>query len=300
MTTFPNIPDVPGVPPIARQAGAALDTLSGLFTGQANLSNGNLAGLVVGTLSQASGVVQTITGALRGVVDLNTFQFSGSLSGPLSGTIKGILTATSLDGTTGTLSGALSASISNIAGKLTNGVLTSDAPSAIKSAGPQYWGIYDHDGAPVIVVDSVVELDFRKESDIPEYPVEKGAFESYNKVERPYEATISMNKGGSSAERKAFLDTLETLRASTDTYQVVMPEKSYHQASVVDYDFDRASDKGAGLITARVRLKEVRSAARAAFTLVKSASAAATQDTGQVQTQTPTKSQAAAMGTGPQ
>src|SRR5579875_727912 len=77
-------------------------------------------------------------------------------------------------------------------GQVANAVtlLTADASEVLQALGvlpgPQ-WGIFDQTGQPVIVGDSVVGVDYRKEYRAADYPVEGGSFANYNKVELPFD-----------------------------------------------------------------------------------------------------------------
>ena len=85
------------------------------------------------------------------------------------------------------------------------GLLTSDGASdSGDSPGPQ-WGIFDQSLQPVIVGDSCLLVDYRKEFRISDYPIEQGDFASYNKVETPYDFKMTFTKGGSSSDRQTFL-----------------------------------------------------------------------------------------------
>lgn len=154
------------------------------------------------------------------------------------------------------------------------------------------WGIFDG-SKPVVVADSVIGVDYRHEFRVADYPIEEGGFESYNKVATPYEARVSLAKGGTDADRTTFLNSLETVLASLTLYSVVTPEKSYAKANVVHYDYRREQKHGATLITADVWLAEVRVAAAPAFSAVQQPAAASTAQGGTVQPQTPTPGEAA-------
>src|SRR5215831_11227345 len=62
---------------------------------------------------------------------------------------------------------------------------TFDTGPLALSLTPAPWGIY-LGGAPIIVANSTISFEFRKEWLLLDYPVERGAFESYNKVWTPF------------------------------------------------------------------------------------------------------------------
>lgn len=159
------------------------------------------------------------------------------------------------------------------------------------------WGIFDDFGFPLLVGDSVVGVDFKRDARLIDYPVEKGGFGSYNKVQTPFDAKAIFTIGGSDVARAAFLATCEKLVNTLTMVSLVTPEVTYASANVVHYDYRRTSRNGVTLIQVEVGLMEVRQVATTAFT------AAATQEpagaspvsTGPVQTQPPTQAQAAAV-----
>lgn len=120
------------------------------------------------------------------------------------------------------------------------------------------WGIYDVAGKQVLVADSAMSFSFMQEYRISDYPVEQGGFESYNKVATPYDARVVFTKGGSSSQRQSFLDSLEEIISLLTTWDVVTPEKTYLNADVVRYDYERNAKSGVSLLTVAVFLREVR------------------------------------------
>lgn len=169
--------------------------------------------------------------------------------------------------------------------------------------GPQ-WGIFDQSGNPVLVGDSVIGMDYRKGYRVADYPIEPGAFESYNKVQTPYDAkiTISITGGGLLAipgtqkpMRTAFLDALEVACASTNLYAVATPEKNYPNANLIDYGYRRTAEQGVSRIEVDIWLQEIRQAPAAQFTKTAATSGADPVNDGTVQATTPTTSQTSSL-----
>lgn len=154
------------------------------------------------------------------------------------------------------------------------------------------WGIFDYNGYPMVIPDSVISFEYLREARIADYPIEEGGFESYNKVFRPYDCRIEMAKGGSLADRQDFLDKIEDLVESLDLYAVVMPEKAFIGANVVRYDIGRRTqESGAQMLVVAVQIQEVRENAVSIFTNSKTVSGSQTVNDGSVQTTTPTPEQ---------
>ena len=158
--------------------------------------------------------------------------------------------------------------------------------------GPK-WGI-GVGGFFQIVPDSIIDLDFKRDWQVPNYPQEEGAFESYNKVAMPYDARVRMTKGGTDADRAAFLNRIDALAASLTLFDVVMPELVYKNSNIVHYDYRRTATSGVSLLTVDLWLLEIRVSGNAAFSNTAAPSGANPVNTGTVQPQTPTAAQAAA------
>lgn len=174
------------------------------------------------------------------------------------------------------------------------------------SAGPQ-WGIY-RNGRNVISAPqgfigsllnslignySFVGLDWKKGWAIADYPIEGGGFESYDKVEQPFDARVRLAAGGSLDNRKALLSAVEAIAGDLLTYDIVTPEKTYLSVNVERYDYRRFARDGVGLLTIDMFLREIRVNATAEFTNVKSPQAAGQTSGGTVQPATPTPQQSA-------
>jgi hypothetical protein len=145
------------------------------------------------------------------------------------------------------------------------------------------WGIYDSDtNQPVLISDNTVSFGYKQEYKISDYPIQKGTFANYNKVELPFIATIRMSVGGSLLDRAKFLDELVTLGTSTQLFNVITPEHVYLNANIIDYDYQRTTINGAGMIVADIKLMEIRLTAQATFNNTQSTTDKSSVDGGQV------------------
>ena len=134
-------------------------------------------------------------------------------------------------------------------------LLTADAPSILPEFGPPQWGIFDQGGQPILVSDAVGGVEYERQYDVSDYPQEQGAFQSYNKVQHPYEAQVTLL---SSMTREVLLSILEPVVASLQLVSVVMPEWGYQSANLTRYQFRRTSRNGVTLIEVTVGCKEIR------------------------------------------
>jgi hypothetical protein len=174
-------------------------------------------------------------------------------------------------------------------------ILVSDAIGIFAgAAGIQLWGIYSG-FAPLILCDNVVSIDYRNSYSIGDYPIEQGGFQSYDKVNNPFETRVVMSKGGSIAERTAFLASIEAIAGTTDLYNVVTPEKILINCNVNRVNWSRTADQGNGLLIVEVGLEEIRVTASQQNGNTQDASASPQSNGGAVQTQFPTPAQQAAV-----
>lgn len=184
----------------------------------------------------------------------------------------------------------LEAVVFNLPTLLTSDTLTTNVLGSFFSfAGQSQWGIFDDQGNQVVQPDSCISMEHPgKEHLISDYPVEQGAFESYDKVETPREITVRMAKGGSLLDRQQFLQSIEAIAGDLNFYTVVTPEVSYPSMNVSKApDYSRRSDKGAGLITVDIHMMEIRVTATQGFENVQSPPSADPVNGGTVQPQTP-------------
>ncbi len=170
-------------------------------------------------------------------------------------------------------------------------LLTSDDPSAIDSPTDTPWGLF-LDGDSVVEADNVVSFEYKQDWTISTYPLEKGAFESYDKVQVPFESRIRFSRGGSESDRQAFLDSIAAIAGDMNLYDAVTPEEVYTSVNIQHYDYERTSQNGVGLITVDLWVMQVRVTAQQAFSNTKDPSGASPQNGGTVQPQDPTPTQA--------
>lgn len=172
-------------------------------------------------------------------------------------------------------------------------LLTADAvASFFFNVGPQ-WGVF-LDGFPVVAAQSVVSMEYRQDWIISDYPLEQGAFESYDKVNTPFLARVRFASGGDIATRQALLLSIEAIAGDTNLYDVVTPERVYTSVNVGHYDYRRAA-QNVGLLEVDVWLVQVNVTAVTLFSNTQSASGANPVDGGGVQTTPATPAQQSAV-----
>lgn len=166
------------------------------------------------------------------------------------------------------------------------------------------WGIFDSEGNAVgnpqnLILESIglgstlstKSVEFTKETKVSDFPLEKGGFASYNKVEMPATPTVVLCVSGSESARQAFLNDIDAACKSVDLYSVVTPEITYANYAIEKYNYQRKSEKGCTLLQVEIALKEVREvSAQFAKAEPKQPAAAPQVDNGKVQAQKPSVS----------
>lgn len=160
------------------------------------------------------------------------------------------------------------------------------------------WGVYNAAGDPIITPDTFVSIDYAASYSLSTYPVEDGAFQTYNKVERPFEARVTFAKGGSVADREQFISDCETARKSLDLYSIVTPEQTFSSVNIESFSYERVADKGANLILADLHFLQIRTTASSAYTTTANPNGANPQNVGTVQAASATGPQASAASGG--
>lgn len=128
----------------------------------------------------------------------------------------------------------------------------------VPSAYPDTWGLVDSTLRPLFDVDTYLEVSYRAKTKVSHFPVEKGGFVDYNKVQEPADIKMRVAVGGDSAKMEAFLLKLDTEKNSVNLYRALTPEVFYKNMTLIGYDYKRTQDKGRNSIIADLELVEVR------------------------------------------
>ena len=146
------------------------------------------------------------------------------------------------------------------------GLVTSGADAAISLGGAaliraifgDVWGLVNEYGIPILLSDSVKNVDYTNSSTISKFLIEKGSFSSYNKISDPRFISVQLVKWkGSKLEKSAWLAQLEMLANSTLKFHVVTPEYLYTNYSITRFAYAR-DNTSIQKITASMDLEEVR------------------------------------------
>lgn len=126
------------------------------------------------------------------------------------------------------------------------------------------WGLF-RDGAQVVEADSVTAFDYKQDYPLSTYQVEEGGFETFDKVEMPYDVRLEFVTGGDLEARQAMLASIKAIQGSLDVFDAVTPEWTYLSCNVSHVDYGQRPDRGVGLLRVSVHLTQVRVEAAAQY-----------------------------------
>lgn len=126
----------------------------------------------------------------------------------------------------------------------TIGVQNQGALWSSSQMGP-VWGIFDSNNREVLTQDSTLNFNLRKEWSVPDFPIQRGSFSSYNKVAIPGDITERFSKGGSLSDREAFLKTIDDIAGDLNLYSIVTPERTYIECNIRAYEVTRRNKDAA-------------------------------------------------------
>lgn len=153
------------------------------------------------------------------------------------------------------------------------------------------WGLFTVDGAPIGIPDSFVGVEFRRDARLSTYQMEQGAFQSYDKIQLPYDVRVTFSVFTSLDARASFLEAVDSVQQSLQLCTVVTPEATYVNVNLVHYDYRRETRGSISMLLIDVWLEQVRITAQAQFANSQSAQGTAQQDGGTAQTAVPASTQ---------
>lgn len=123
----------------------------------------------------------------------------------------------------------------------------------------QKWGIVANGGSAALTPDSFIDFEYREEAKIPIYPLQNGAFQSYNKVGLPYDIRLTVTCSGNGKMSKgAFIQGIDKLLTSLTLVDIVTPDATYKNTNLIHVDYRREATNGATLLIAQLWFQWVR------------------------------------------
>ena len=137
-----------------------------------------------------------------------------------------------------------------ILGNITSSLGINSAPGRLAGSALQALGI--------TTSTSTNSIEYDKSMRVSDFPVERGGFASYNKVEMPATPVVSLCYDANESARTAFLNAIDAAVKSTNLYSVVTPEVTYIGYTIERYNYQRRAERGTTLLIVELFLKEVR------------------------------------------
>lgn len=120
------------------------------------------------------------------------------------------------------------------------------------------WTLIDEDGQTAVSMTSFIDIDLRNEGQALSYPVEKGSFTDFNKVQGPLEIRATLGKQGDPSEIEDLLNRLNEFQREAVKLAVATPDTLYGSMTLESYSYKRTSESNATMLTVELTLKEVR------------------------------------------
>jgi hypothetical protein len=151
------------------------------------------------------------------------------------------------------------------------------------------WGIF-LDGEQAFEYNSVVDFDYKQDFPVSDYQLEDGGFQSYDKVQLPFDVKVRVASGGAESDREALLNSVLGAANGLDLYDVVTPEYTFSSCNITHVDFKRTATNGVGLIVIDIWFVEIRVTSTSTYSNTQQPAVAGQQNTGSVAPTTPSSS----------
>lgn len=113
---------------------------------------------------------------------------------------------------------------------------------------------------PLTIPDSWLEINpLIAEYQVSDYPIEDGAFATYNKVRRPSLMGATMVKEGSDLERATWLEAIRQQLQSDPTalYNIITPQGIFPNQTLVGLALQTRPDRGSNMLYLELKFSEV-------------------------------------------
>jgi hypothetical protein len=108
---------------------------------------------------------------------------------------------------------------------------------------------------------AMIEFSATRESRLPDEPIEKGSFATYNRVIDPVTIQCKLAVKGGAAELQSKVDRLTALSQTDEKITLTTPEQSYPNMMLESFDYRRDANNGRGVLYVDLRFKEIREVA---------------------------------------
>lgn len=120
------------------------------------------------------------------------------------------------------------------------------------------WTLLDEGGGAAINFSSFLSISVNSDGQVASYPLEKGSFANYNKVQSPRDVRVSIAVQGSESDYEYVLNRLDTYKEQAIKVSVSTPSRLYDNLTLQSYGTERAANNGASMLVVMLNLVEVR------------------------------------------
>lgn len=112
---------------------------------------------------------------------------------------------------------------------------------------------------PLTVPDSWGEFAPRFESQTSDYPVEQGAFATYNKVRRPTAVAVTLVKTGSDVARFTWFAAIQQaeVQSPTTLYTLISPQGVYIDYTILSMAYEVRPDRGSNMLFLTIQFVQI-------------------------------------------
>lgn len=110
----------------------------------------------------------------------------------------------------------------------------------------------------VVGFSSMQEFSAENSSRLPDEPIEKGSFATYNRVIEPISISCILSFEGDASELQNAIDRLTALCKNDEKIALITPEQSYKNMMLESFGRRRDAQNGRGVLYIDARFKEIR------------------------------------------
>lgn len=114
--------------------------------------------------------------------------------------------------------------------------------------------------------DSMVEFTAEKSSRLPDEPIEKGSFSTFNRIIEPRSISCRLAVKGGASDLQNAIDRLTDLAENDEKITLTTPEQSYKNMMLESFNYRRDANNGRGVLYVDLQFKEIREVASAQTT----------------------------------
>ena len=119
------------------------------------------------------------------------------------------------------------------------------------------------DGTDLLSVTSFLSASVTSGGSVVSAPVEEGSFTSYNKTADPLAVKLEAAFQGTKNELQTILQSLDTLKESTDTFSIVTPYSEFEDMTLASFQYELRTENGIGVLYVTMDCEEVKEVAAA-------------------------------------